>query len=230
MTADAPRVYLRQLEIGPMQNYVYLVGDPETREAAVVDAAWEIDAIIDAAARDGYTITKALITHFHPDHLGGRFMGMSVTGAAELVGKLPIKAYINKREAGFVNRVSDLSASDVVPVDAGDTIQIGKVPLTFVHTPGHTPGSQCFLVDGNLISGDTLFIGSCGRTDLPGSDPAELYASLETLKQLPDDTVLYPGHNYAPENTSTIAKEKKTNVFMRFERLEDFLQMMGYPG
>src|SRR5438552_17592962 len=97
-----PRVYLRQLEIGPMQNYVYLVGDPETREAAVIDAAWEIDAIIAAAARDDYTITKALVTHFHPDHLGGRFMGMSVTGAAELVGKLPVKVYLNKREAGFI--------------------------------------------------------------------------------------------------------------------------------
>jgi len=227
MTDAAPRVYVRQLEIGPMQNYVYLVGDPETREAAVVDAAWDIDAIIDAAAGDGYTITKALVTHFHPDHLGGRFMGMSVTGAAELVGKLPLKAYINKREAGFVNRVSDLSAADVVPVDAGETIQIGKVPLTFVHTPGHTPGSQCFLVDGNLISGDTLFIGSCCRTDLPGSDPAVLYTSLEALKKLPDDTVLYPGHNYADRPTSTIGHEKRRNLFMRFPSVDEFLSFVG---
>lgn len=227
MTTDAPRVYLRQLEIGPMQNYVYLVGDPETREAAVIDAAWDIDAIIAAAAADGYTITKDLITHFHPDHLGGRFMGMSVTGAAELVGKLPVKAYINKREAGFIGRVSDLPASDVVAVDAGDTIQIGKVPLTFVHTPGHTPGSQCFLVDGNLISGDTLFIGSCGRTDLPGSDPAELYESLKTLKSLPDDTVLYPGHNYADRPTSTIGHEKRRNLFLRFQDVDEFLSFVG---
>jgi hydroxyacylglutathione hydrolase len=227
MSGDTARVYLRQLEIGPMQNYVYLVGDPETREAAVIDAAWEIDAIIDAAAGDGYTITKALVTHFHPDHLGGRFMGMSVTGAAELVGKLPVKAYINKREAGFINRVSDLSPSDVVPVDAGDTIGIGKVPLTFLHTPGHTPGSQCFLVDGKLISGDTLFIGGCGRTDLPGSDPAELYESLNTLKQLPDDTVLYPGHNYADRSTSTIGHEKRRNLFMRFQSVDEFLSFVG---
>jgi glyoxylase-like metal-dependent hydrolase (beta-lactamase superfamily II) len=227
MTADAPRVYLRQLEIGPMQNYVYLVGDPETREAAVIDAAWDIDAIIAAAAADGYTITKDLVTHFHPDHLGGRFMGMSVTGAAELVGKLPIKVYINKRESGFIGRVSDLPASDVVAVDAGDSVQIGKVPLTFVHTPGHTPGSQCFLVDGNLISGDTLFIGSCGRTDLPGSDPAELYESLNTLKSLPDDTVLYPGHNYADRPTSTIGQEKRRNLFMRFQNVDEFLSFVG---
>lgn len=220
-------IYLRQLEIGPMQNYVYLVGDPETREAAVVDAAWEIDAIIEAAMTDGYTITKALVTHFHPDHLGGRFMGMSVTGATELVDRLKIKAYINKQESGFVGRVSDLAPSDVVAVDAGDTIQIGKIPLTFVHTPGHTPGSQCFLVDGNLISGDTLFIGSCGRTDLPGSDPAQLYESLNTLRKLPDETVLYPGHNYADRPTSTMGQEKRRNLFMRFESLEDFLSFCG---
>lgn len=220
-------LYLRQLEIGPMQNYVYLVGDPETREAAVVDAAWEIDAIIEAAAADGYTITKALVTHFHPDHLGGRFMGMSVTGATELVDRLKIKAYINKQESGFVGRVSDLAPSDVVAVDAGDTVQIGTVPLTFVHTPGHTPGSQCFLVDGNLISGDTLFIGSCGRTDLPGSDPAQLYESLNTLRKLPDETVLYPGHNYADRPTSTMGQEKRRNLFMRFESREDFLSFCG---
>jgi len=220
-------IYLRQLEIGPMQNYVYLVGDPETREAAVVDAAWEIDAIIEAAMTDGYTITKALVTHFHPDHLGGRFMGMSVTGATELVDRLKIKAYINKQESGFVGRVSDLAPSDVVAVDAGDTIQIGKIPLTFVHTPGHTPGSQCFLVDGNLISGDTLFIGSCGRTDLPGSDPAQLYESLNTLRKLPDETVLYPGHNYADRPTSTMGQEKRRNLFMRFESLEDFSSFCG---
>jgi glyoxylase-like metal-dependent hydrolase (beta-lactamase superfamily II) len=220
-------IYLRQLEIGPMQNYVYLVGDPETREAAVIDAAWEIDAIVDAAAADGYTITKALVTHFHPDHLGGRFMGMSVTGATELVAKLGIKTHINKHEAGYVGRVSDLSPSDVVAVDAGDTITIGKVPLTFVHTPGHTPGSQCFLVDGNLISGDTLFIGSCGRTDLPGSDPAQLYDSLKTLRKLPDDTMLYPGHNYADRPTSTIGNEKRRNLCMRFDSLEEFLGFVG---
>jgi hydroxyacylglutathione hydrolase len=220
-------IYLRQLEIGPMQNYVYLVGDPETREAAVVDAAWEIDAIVDAAAADGYTITKALVTHFHPDHLGGRFMGMSVTGATELIGRLGIKAYINKHESGYVGRVSDLSPSDVVAVDAGDVIQVGKVPLTFVHTPGHTPGSQCFLVEGNLISGDTLFIGSCGRTDLPGSNPSELYDSLNTLRKLPDDTILYPGHNYADRPTSTIGHEKRRNLFMRFDSLEEFLGFVG---
>jgi glyoxylase-like metal-dependent hydrolase (beta-lactamase superfamily II) len=221
-------IYLRQLEIGPMQNFVYLVGDPATREAAVIDAAWDIDAILAAAAADGMTITKALVTHFHPDHLGGRFMGMSVTGATELVAKLPVKVYIHKQEAPYVGRVSDLSPSDLIGVEGGDTITVGDVPLTFVHTPGHTPGSLCFLAGGNLISGDTLFIGSCGRTDLPGSDPAEMYRSLnQTLRNLPDDTVVYPGHNYADRPTSTIGQEKRRNMTMRFDSVDEFLRFMG---
>ena len=221
-------IYLRQLQVGPMQNFAYLVGDPVSREAAVVDAAWDIDEILNVAAADGMTITKALVTHFHPDHMGGHFAGMNIVGAAELVAKLPVKVHINKREAGFVNRVSGLSASDVVSVDGGDTVTVGDVPLTFLHTPGHTPGSQCFLVAGNLISGDTLFVGSCGRTDLPGSDPADMYHSLnQTLRNLPDDTVLYPGHNYADRSTSTIGHEKRRNVFMRFDSLDDFLRLVG---
>jgi hydroxyacylglutathione hydrolase len=221
-------IYLRQLAVGPMQNYAYLIGDPETREAAVVDAAWDVDGILDVAAADGMTVTKALVTHFHPDHLGGRFMGMSVTGAAELIAKRPVKVYIHKHEAEYVGRVSDLAASDLVPVEGGDTVTVGNVPVTFVHTPGHTPGSQCFLVGGSLISGDTLFIGGCGRTDLPGSDPAAMYRSLNvTLRNLPDDTVVYPGHNYADRPTSTIGHEKHRNMFMRFPSVEEFLRFMG---
>ena len=155
-------IYLRQLEIGPMQNYVYLVGDPETREA------------------------------------------------------------------GFVHRISDLSDSDVVAVEGGDVVHVGNVPITFIHTPGHTPGSQCFLAAGNLISGDTLFIGSCGRSDLPGSDPAELYRSLNhTLRNLPDKTIVYPGHNYADRPTSTIGHEKRRIMFMRFQSVDEFLRSMG---
>jgi hydroxyacylglutathione hydrolase len=221
-------IYLRQLEIGPMQNYVYLVGDPETREAAVVDAAWDIDAILDIAAKDDMRITKAFVTHFHPDHLGGRFGGMTIAGATDLVAKVPVKVYIHKHEAGFVHRVSDLSDSDLIPVEGGDTVNVGAVPVKFIHTPGHTPGSQCFLAGDNLISGDTLFIGSCGRSDLPGSNPADLYRSLNhTLRNLPDETIVYPGHNYADRPTSTIGTEKRRNMTMRFESVEEFLRFMG---
>ena len=112
-------------------------------------------------------------------------------------------------------------------MDGHDTLTVGRLALTFLHTPGHTPGSQCFLVDGRLVSGDTLFIGACGRTDLPGSDPTEMYYSLtQRLAALPDETILFPGHNYGGAS-STIGDEKRHNAFMRFSSLGDFLRTMG---
>ncbi len=221
-------IYFKQLELGPMQNYVYLIGDPHTHEAAVVDAAWDVDTILRTAQADGYTITTDLVTHFHPDHLGGDLMGHHIRGAAELLAKAPVKVHIHKAELPFVHRLTGLSASDVVAVDAGDEAEVGKLKIKFVHTPGHTPGSQCFLVGNALVSGDTLFIGSCGRVDLPGSDPEDMYRSLtQVLGALPDETLLYPGHNYADRPRSTIGDEKRTNMMMRFTNLKDFLSVMG---
>jgi hydroxyacylglutathione hydrolase len=221
-------IYFKQLELGPMQNYVYLVGDPTTREAAVVDAAWDIDTIVDTAEADGYRITHDLVTHFHPDHLGGAFMGHSVIGAAELIGRVPAKVVIHKAEQPFVHRISGLSDNDLQAVEGGDELRVGNLTVKLLHTPGHTPGSQCFLVDNAVVSGDTLFIGSCGRVDLPGSSPEDMYRSLhDVLAALPDDTVLFPGHNYADRATSTIGDEKRTNMMMRFSNLKDFLAVMS---
>jgi hydroxyacylglutathione hydrolase len=223
-------LYLKQLELGPMQNFVYLVADPTTREAVVVDPAWDIDQIVRIIEQDDLHLKAALVTHFHPDHLGGNFMGRRIPGAADLLERnLKIKVHIHKSEADYASQIAGLSESDMVRTDGADELQLGSLRLRLVHTPGHTPGSQCFLVDGRLISGDTLFVGGCGRVDLPGSDPAQMYDSLvNKLKQLPDDTVLYPGHNYADRVTSTIGDEKQRNLYMRFNRLEDFLGMMGY--
>ena len=221
-------IYFKQLELGPMQNYVYLVGDPHTHEAAVVDAAWDIDGLLRVADADGYKITKDLVTHFHQDHVGGNLFGHQIAGAAELVGKAPVKVYLNKHDAPFVPRITGLSESDIVPVDAGDEVAVGQLKIKFLHTPGHTPGSQCFLVGNAVVSGDTLFIGSCGRVDLPGSNPEDMYRSLtQVLGALPDDTLLYPGHNYADRPRSTIGDEKRTNMMMRFRNLKDFLSVMG---
>lgn len=226
------RIYLKQLLIGPMANFVYLIADPETREAAVVDAAWDIDAILRVCAEDGLTLKANLVTHFHPDHLGGKLMGQSIPGAAELLERnVDVKTWIHKAEADYVARIAGLSRSDLVLTDADTELELGNLRVRFLHTPGHTPGSQCFLVDDSLISGDTLFIGSCGRVDLPGSDPRQLYDSLvNKLKRLPDETVLYPGHDYADRPTSTIGDEKATNMFMRFDRMDQFLATMGYGG
>ena len=220
-------IYLRQLELGPMQNFVYLVGDPVTRECVVVDPAWEIDTIVETVEADGMTLAGALVTHTHQDHVGGSLeswgMPGRIQGIEELLERVKAKVYVHKAEREFLKGFG----SDLVKVDNHDTLKIGRLTLTFMHTPGHTPGSQCFLIDDRLVSGDTLFIGSCGRTDLPGSDPSEMYYSLtQRLGALPDDTVLLPGHNYGGA-ASTIGQEKRQNPTMRFGSLGDFLQMMG---
>jgi hydroxyacylglutathione hydrolase len=221
-------IWFKQLEVGPMQNYVYLLGDPHSREAAVVDAAWDVDQILRIAEAEGYRITKDLVTHFHPDHLGGDLMGHQIRGAAELVAKAPVKIHIHKAELPFVHRLTGLSASDVVAVEGGDEVSVGSFKVKFLHTPGHTPGSQCFLVGNACVSGDTLFIGSCGRVDLPGSNPEDMYRSLTgVLGALPPETLLYPGHNYAARPRSTIGDEQRTNMMMRFKSLQEFLSVMG---
>ncbi len=220
-------IYLRQLELGPMQNFVYLIGDPVARECVVVDPAWEIDTIVETAQAADLTITGALVTHTHQDHVGGSLeswgMPGRIPGIEELLERVKAKVYVHKAEREFLKGFG----SDLVQVDNHDTLAVGRLTLTFMHTPGHTPGSQCFLVDGRLVSGDTLFIGSCGRTDLPGSDPSEMYFSLtQRLAALPDDTILLPGHNYGGP-ASTLGDEKRQNPFMRFPSLGDFLQTMG---
>jgi glyoxylase-like metal-dependent hydrolase (beta-lactamase superfamily II) len=227
--ADERRLYLRQAQIGPMANYVYILGDPVSRKVAVVDPAWDTDAICNFVEKEGYEIDKILITHYHQDHLGGHMMGQSIEGSAEMLKRVKAKVYVNKHEAEGAKRVAGLSDSDLVKVDAGDVIKVGDIEVSFLHTPGHTPGSQCFLAAGNLIAGDTLFVNSCGRVDLPGSDPEAMYYSLNhTLKNLDDATVVYPGHAYSSESSSTIGKQKRTNMYLRFETLEDFLDAMGY--
>ena len=210
-----------------MQNFVYLVGDPVARECVVVDPAWEIDRIVATAEADGMRLVGALVTHTHQDHVGGSLeswgMPGRIPGVEELLERAPMKVYVHRAEREFLKGYG----SDLVKVDAGDTLQVGVLTVTFVHTPGHTPGSQCFLVDGCLISGDTLFIRSCGRTDLPGSDPAEMYTSLtQRLGALPDETVVLPGHNYGGSQT-TIGDEKRGNPMMRFRSMSEFLTAMG---
>ncbi len=224
---NAPAIYLKQMELGPMQNFVYLVGDPVARECVVVDPAWEIDTIVETAARDDLRLVGALVTHTHQDHVGGSLeswgMAGRIPGVEDLLERVPLKVYVHKAEREFLKGFG----SDLVQVDNHDTLKLGRLTLTFMHTPGHTPGSQCFLVDGRLVSGDTLFIGSCGRTDLPGSDATEMYYSLtQRLAALPDDTILLPGHNYGGPS-STLGAEKRENPFMRFAALGDFLQVMG---
>jgi len=219
-------LYFKQIEIGPMHNYVYLIGSTETRKAAVVDAAWDIDEILRIAAQDEMKITHALVTHTHPDHVGGGFAGMEIAGATELLDKCKAKVVVHKAEAEFIK---GLSFSDMIKTDNGDKVDVGGLEIQLMHTPGHTPGSQCFLVDDRVVSGDTLFIDACGRVDFPGGNPEQMYYSLtQKLMALPDDMILFPGHNYAPLKHATMGEQKRTNPYLKFSSLKQFLAAMGY--
>lgn len=213
---------------GQMANFVYLIGDNEERVCMVVDPAWDIPGIIKFANTEDMRVIGALVTHYHPDHIGGDIFGHSITGVAELISAHPVKVHVNEAESAGVKQVSGLSESDIVRHRGGDEIAIGNVSVKLLHTPGHTPGSQCFLSGSALISGDTLFIGGCGRVDLPGGNPEQMYHSLtQVLAKLPEDTVLFPGHNYAAKEVSTIGDEKNENYYMRVGSLDDWKSLMG---
>lgn len=208
-------MYFKQLELGPMQNFVYLIGDPETREAAVIDPGWEAPRILEAAQRDGYRLTKAFVTHHHFDH---------VRGLDQLLETVDLPIYVHRQDAPLL----DLKRSSLKPVAGGEVISVGTIPISLIHTPGHTAGSQCLLANGRLLSGDTLFIGACGRCDLPGSDPAQLYDSLShKLKPLDDTTILCPGHHYADVPTVALGEEKRANPFLSARTLQEFLHLVG---
>ena len=232
-------LYIRQLLAGrdfakadqfasQMANFVYLVGDDEQKVCMVVDPAWDVPGIVEVAEGEGMQLVGALVTHYHPDHVGGNIFGHNISGLADLVSIRPLKVHVNEIESEGIKQVTGLSDSDLAKHSGGDDILIGNVKLSFLHTPGHTPGSQCFLAGGALVSGDTLFINGCGRVDLPGGDPEAMYYSLtQVLSRLPEDTLLFPGHNYASRPVSTIGDEKRENHYMRVGSPEDWIRLMG---
>ncbi len=232
MAADRD-LYFCQVPVGQMANLAYLVGSQSTREALLIDPAWSVDALLDQAETDGMKVVGALVTHYHQDHVGGRIMGFDIEGVGRLLERHPVPIYVNEHEGDGMRTVTGASESDLVRKSGGDSLSLGEVRIRLLHTPGHTPGSQCFLIEehghpGRLVSGDTLFLGSCGRVDLPGSDPAAMYESLNgTLKALPDETILYPGHMYTAEASGTLGEQKQMNPFLRVANLDQFLQFMG---
>ena len=227
MSDEEHELIVEQIQIGPMANFTYIVGSRSTREVVVVDPAWDIDGLLGHLAKRDYTLTAALATHYHPDHIGGGMGGRSVAGVTELLAKNPVKVYAHREEAGGVKRVTGISESDLVKVDSGDKLDVGMVEIEFLHTPGHTPGSQCFRIKNTLVSGDTLFIDGCGRVDLPGSDTEQMYHSLQKLKALPDDMLLLPGHNYSNVPVATMGETKQANAYLAVKDLPTWRQIMG---
>jgi glyoxylase-like metal-dependent hydrolase (beta-lactamase superfamily II) len=219
-------LFLEQIPLGPMENFVYMIGSKSTREVALVDPAWDIDFLLNHIDQQDLKLASILVTHYHPDHIGGGMGGHSIEGIADVLAKKPVKIFVNKYEADGVKKVTGVSDSDISIVESGDHLKIGLNDIEFLHTPGHTPGSQCFKINDNLISGDTLFIHGCGRVDLPGPDSEDMYHSLQKLAELPDDTILYPGHHYSPEEFQTMGKTKEQNMHLKVPDIETWRQIM----
>ncbi|HEY5603660.1 MAG TPA: MBL fold metallo-hydrolase [Gammaproteobacteria bacterium] len=212
MFSDAQGFHIDMMELGPMENFIYLIEDKDTGRAAVVDPAWEASEIIARAKRNGVTITDILLTHSHYDH---------INGVDAILNQYDAQVHLLKAEADFWGQYKNVA----YPHHGGDVIKVGNTEISILHTPGHTPGSACYHVGDNLIAGDTLFVFGCGRCDLAGGDPHQMFQTLRRIQtELPPGTVLYPGHNYADRETSTIQEQIEGNPFLHFEQEQDFVR------
>ena len=201
-----------------MQNFSYIIGDEKTKEAAVVDAGWEIDKLIDISNKEKLKIKKIILTHSHYDH---------VQKVNELAEKTKAAVYFHELEFNEIKKIIKNPAIKIIKLKNNDEIKIGKIKIKVIHTPGHTPGSICLLFDNKLITGDTLFVGAIGRTDLPGGDTIKLFESLQKLKKLDDKIEIYPGHDYGETPFSTIGDEKKNNPYLMCKTKEEFLKLVN---
>ena len=204
---------IHSMELGPMENFVYLIHDHASDTAAIVDPAWEVNEVLDLADSKGIKITDILLTHSHHDHINGLQQTLEHSDA---------KVHLLKPEAKFWG--ANLSKPELH--HGADQIKIGDSLINILHTPGHTPGSACYQVGNDLIAGDTLFVFGCGRCDLAGGDPEEMFQTLKRMKtELPASTVLHPGHNYAPQSpTSTMEIQCQGNPFLHFDEVSDFVK------
>ncbi len=233
------RLYFRQLlsgrDIGTdnqiarqMVNFIYVIGDRSTGEAVVIDPAYDPQGLVDVVEEDGMSITGVLATHYHPDHVGGDMMGFSISGITDLLNITSVPIHVQKEEAELVDKVTGVGHENLVTHDSGDKILVGSIEIELIHTPGHTPGSQCFLVQNRLVAGDTLFLDGCGRTDLPGGDPRQMYESLtKRLAKVPDDATLFPGHLYSPKPSQSMGETRQHNYVFAPKSPEQWMAMFG---
>lgn len=202
---------IRQLPLGPLHNFVYVIGDEATRQAIVVDPGWDAAAIQRQLAEDDLTLTALLVTHTHFDH---------INAVPPLVKAFDVPVYVHTQEIGEL----PLKPSSIRGVDPSSEMLLGAHRIQILHTPGHTPGSVCFLLDDRLVTGDTLFVKACGRSDLPGGDPEQLFKSLGRVAALDDQILVYPGHDYGDTKTSTVGAEKRQNPFLQFRSPQEFVR------
>ena len=212
--AQSPEKYsIYSMELGPMENFVYLIHDHASNTAAIVDPAWEVEEVLKFADAKGIKITDILLTHSHHDHINGLQQTLEHSDA---------QIHLLKPEAKFWGAELTKPALH----HGGDRIRLGESEIQVLHTPGHTPGSACYHIGDDLIAGDTLFVFGCGRCDLAGGDPEEMFQTLKKMKSdLPASTILHPGHNYAPQSpTSTMEEQCQGNPFLHFDQQEDFVK------
>jgi glyoxylase-like metal-dependent hydrolase (beta-lactamase superfamily II) len=232
------RLYFRQLLSGQdfaksdaiaaqMRNFAYLIGDRETGDTVVVDPAYAANDLVDILESDGMKLSGVLVTHHHPDHVGGSMMGFELKGLAELLERQSVPVHVNSHEADWVSRITGIARGDLTAHEHGDKVNVGDVEIELLHTPGHTPGSQCFLLDGRLVAGDTLFLEGCGRTDFPGGDVDEMFRSLQQLARLSGDPTVYPGHWYSTDPSASLSDVRRTNYVYRASNLDQWRMLMG---
>ena len=201
----------KQVPVGSFQNFSYIIGDPKTHTATLVDPAWEVDKLLDLCTDAGLTVSHIINTHSHHDHVEGN------------------DAVVKRTHAKVVAHQSSPVRKDI-PVDDGDSIEVGSLRVRVLFTPGHCPDHICLLVDGKVLTGDTLFVGECGRTDLTGGDAGAMYDSLfNKLMTLNDSTEVYPGHDYGRKPSSTIREERSTNYTLKERTKEEFIKFMAQP-
>jgi hydroxyacylglutathione hydrolase len=207
-------VIVRQLTVGPMANHVYLLGSRSAEEAAIIDPGWEAETIVAAAEAENLKITKILLTHAHYDH---------IDALGDLLELTDAEVYVHEIDLEEVRQ----TAPDAIGVVDDGEIQLGDLTIQCLHTPGHTVGSQCFLVEGFLFTGDTLFVGACGRCDFPNSDPHAFFYSLQRLANLDNGVQVMSGHAYGPKPVSTIGEEKATNPYLQVPDIDTWAQQFG---
>ena len=204
--------HIHALELGPMENFVYLIEDRATKRSAVVDPAWEVPKVVALAKEKGLNITDILLTHSHFDH---------INGIEDVLKSYDAQVHLLKAEAKFWGHYQDVSTAH----HGEDVIHVGETEIKILHTPGHTPGSACYHLGDDLITGDTLFVFGCGRCDLEGGDPNQMFDTLRKLgAELPPHTCIHPGHNYADRETCSMTDELDGNPFMHFDKADDFVE------
>lgn len=204
-------IFFEQVPVGSYKNFSYIVGDKVSHLAVIFDPAWDVESLHSMIAADGFSLKYIINTHAHFDHIDGNLAMREKTGA-QIVMHESSKA---KKDIG---------------VRDGDVLDIGKIKLRFIHTPGHSPESMCIIVnDFALITGDTLFIGECGRVDLPGGDPEKLYESFERIRQLDPELIVYPGHDYGKTPSTTLKEQIETNYTLAKRSKAEFVKFMAQP-